>query len=139
MTTIDPAIVKLIDEAEGECRLFFDRLDQIERHNTRRVLASFQKHRVSSRHFAPTTGSGYDDIGRDTLSAIMAELLKAMGRKVRVIDPAAVLLAEGGILESSVNIDASKKRYEALGDDDPQSVLLMAGFAGGDASGRVQR
>ena len=86
----------------------------------------------------PETVQAFVESRGETFSiAIMAELLKAMGRKVRVIDPAAVLLAEGGILESSVNIDASKKRYEALGDDDPQSVLLMAGFAGGDASGRT--
>ena len=37
--------------------------------------------------------------------AIMAELLRVRGHKVRVIDPVAVLVAEGGIMESSVNID----------------------------------
>ena len=32
MLEIDPAIVRLIDEAEGECRACFDRLERIERH-----------------------------------------------------------------------------------------------------------
>ena len=75
MTAIDPKIERLVDEAERDCAESFARLDIIERHNTRRVLTAFQKHRVSARHFAPTTGYGYDDIGRDTLSAIFAELL----------------------------------------------------------------
>ena len=35
--------------------------------NQFRVLKSFQAHRVSDSHFIPTTGYGYDDIGRDTL------------------------------------------------------------------------
>ena len=72
MTQIHPKIERLVGEAEQDCRAYFDRLDDIERHNTRRVLEAFQKHRVSARHFAPTTGYGYDDIGRDTLEKVYA-------------------------------------------------------------------
>lgn len=41
------------------------------------MLRAFQKHRVSARNFAPTTGYGYDDIGRDALSEIIAEVFGA--------------------------------------------------------------
>lgn len=68
---------------------------------------------------------------------IMAELLRSMGRKVRVIDPVEVLLTEGGIMESSVNLEASKARYEALPDPDPEAITLMCGFSGGDAQGKL--
>ncbi len=68
--------------------------------------------------------------------AIMNALLRSRGQKVRIVNPVSVLVAEGGILESSVNIDASKERYEAL-EDDPEAITLMAGFAGGDAAGRT--
>lgn len=68
--------------------------------------------------------------------AIMAELLKAMGKKVRVIDPVAVLVTEGGIMESSVNIEKSKIRYQAL-DNDPEAITLMAGFCGGNEKGEL--
>ena len=34
--------------------------------------------------------------------AIMAELLRALGKKVRVIDPVAVLVTEGGIMENMI-------------------------------------
>ena len=74
----------LVNEAEKDCRASFDRLDEIERHNTMRILQSFQAHRVSARHFAPTTGYGYDDIGRDNLSDIWAEL---MGCEAAIVRP----------------------------------------------------
>ena len=38
---------------------------------------------MASRHFAPTTGYGYDDVGRDTLEAIFADLLGAESAIVR--------------------------------------------------------
>ena len=52
----------LICEAEKELAPVFERLNAIETENTRRVLRAFQKHRVSARNFAPTTGYGYDDM-----------------------------------------------------------------------------
>ena len=68
--------------------------------------------------------------------AIMSELLKAMGHKVMVIDPVAVLVTEGGIMESSVNIEKSRARYQAL-ENDPEAITLMAGFCGGNEKGQL--
>lgn len=51
--------------------------------NQFRVLRSFQAHRVSESHFIPTTGYGYDDIGRDTLESIYAEVLGGEAGLVR--------------------------------------------------------
>lgn len=67
---------------------------------------------------------------------IMSELLKALGKKVRVIDPVDVLVTEGGVMESSVNIEASKVKYAAVADD-KDAITLMAGFCGGDANGNL--
>lgn len=67
---------------------------------------------------------------------IMAELLQALGKKVRVIDPVKVLVTEGGVMESSVNIEASKQKYAAL-EDDVEAITLMSGFCGGDANGNL--
>lgn len=66
----------------------------------------------------------------------MHELLKARGFKVRVIDPVYVLVTEGGILESTVNIDKSKLRYQTL-EDDKEAITLMSGFCGGDGDGNL--
>lgn len=51
--------------------------------NQFRVLKSFQAHRVSDSHFIPTTGYGYDDIGRDTLESIYAEVFGGEAGLVR--------------------------------------------------------
>ena len=73
----------LIARAEADCAGAFARMDEIELCNTRKVIATFQKHRVSARHFAPTTGYGYDDIGRDTLGEMFADVLGTENALVR--------------------------------------------------------
>ena len=61
------SIEERIAAAEAQLREVFGRIDRNEEVCTRRVLAAFQKQQVAYRHFAPTTGYGYDDVGRDTL------------------------------------------------------------------------
>ncbi|MFL6562736.1 MAG: aminotransferase class I/II-fold pyridoxal phosphate-dependent enzyme, partial [Bacillus sp. (in: firmicutes)] len=51
--------------------------------NQFRVLKSYQKHRVSDSHFIPTTGYGYDDIGRDTLESVYADVFGGEAGLVR--------------------------------------------------------
>ena len=64
----------MIEKAEKELRDRFAEIEENEEKRTRQVLDSFRKSGVSYRHFAPTTGYGYDDIGRDTLEKIYADL-----------------------------------------------------------------
>ncbi|PAF11657.1 hypothetical protein CHH61_26125, partial [Shouchella clausii] len=47
------------------------------------VLKSFQNFKVSDSHFIPSTGYGYDDIGRDTLEEIYAEVFGGEAGLVR--------------------------------------------------------
>ena len=72
-----------IEKAEKRCQPIFERIDGIALFNTEKVLKAFQKHEVASRHFAPTTGYGYDDVGRDTLERIFADLFEAGAAIVR--------------------------------------------------------
>ncbi len=72
-----------IENAEKRCETAFRRIDEISLANTERVLDAFREHRVATRHFAPTTGYGYDDAGRDTLEAIFADLFGAEAALVR--------------------------------------------------------
>jgi cystathionine beta-lyase family protein involved in aluminum resistance len=62
----------------------FARIDAIAQANTQRVLAAFQKHRVAENYFAGTTGYGYDDLGRDKLDEIYADLFGAEDALVRI-------------------------------------------------------
>ena len=66
----------------------------------------------------------------------MGELLRVRGHKVRIIDPVAVLVTEGGIMESSVNIDLSRQRYQMLPKIEG-AITLMAGFCGGNQKGEL--
>ena len=67
-------IQERIANAEAALKEQFARIDAIEEHGTRRILKAFQEHMVAYRHFAPTTGYGYDDVGRDTLEKVFAYL-----------------------------------------------------------------
>ncbi|HPR77517.1 MAG TPA: methionine gamma-lyase family protein [Candidatus Limiplasma sp.] len=73
-----------VEAAEERCGEAFKRIDNIALENTARVLDAFQKHEVAVRHFAPTTGYGYGDTGRDTLEAIFADLF---GTEAAIVRP----------------------------------------------------
>lgn len=62
----------------------FSRIDAVAEENTARVLAAFQNHRVAEAYFAGTTGYGYDDLGRDKLDEIYAELFGTEAALVRI-------------------------------------------------------
>lgn len=69
-------IEEMIALAESACWDVLAAIDAREEENTRCVLAAFQKHRVAGRHFAGSNGYGYDDIGRNTLEVILAEVFR---------------------------------------------------------------
>ena len=72
-----------ITSCEADCADIFSQIDQNSLLCTERVLNSFAKHQIALRHFAPTTGYGYDDIGRDTLESIVADLFHTEAAIVR--------------------------------------------------------
>ena len=77
-------IEERISQAESKLKDVFACIDQNEEACTRRVLAAFQKQQVAYRHFSPTTGYGYDDVGRDTLERIFADLF---GTEAAIVRP----------------------------------------------------
>ena len=77
------AVEAMIRRAEKALEETFARLEENEEKRTRQVLDAFRSHGVSYRHFAPTTGYGYDDIGRDTLEKIYADIFHAEAALMR--------------------------------------------------------
>ncbi len=73
----------LIRECEQDCTAQFAAVDAQALRGTARVLDAFAAHHVAERHFSPTTGYGYDDIGRDTLESIFADILSTDAAIVR--------------------------------------------------------
>ncbi|OCG18134.1 bifunctional aspartate kinase/homoserine dehydrogenase I [Gilliamella sp. WF3-4] len=68
--------------------------------------------------------------------AIMEELLKAKGHLVTVINPVAMLIAEGNYLESTVDIAESSRRLSEM--HIPQNhIILMPGFTAGNDKGEL--
>ena len=77
-------IEERIAHAEAKLKDVFARIDRNEEACTRRVLAAFQEQQVADRHISPTTGYGYDDVGRDTLERIFADLF---GTEAAIVRP----------------------------------------------------
>lgn len=77
-------IQDLGQQAQKEIAKQFETIEAISEENTRRVLTAFQNHRVSDSYFAGTTGYGYDDIGRDKLDEIYAEIFGTQAALVRI-------------------------------------------------------
>ena len=76
-------IQERISSAEAALRDQFARNDAIEEHGTKLILKAYQEHMIAYRHFAPTTGYGYDDVGRDTLERVFADLFGTQAAIVR--------------------------------------------------------
>ena len=70
--------------AEERCRTRFAEIDRVAEENTKKVMEAFQDNRVSDSCFAGTTGYGYDDLGRDTLDKIYAQLFGTEAALVRI-------------------------------------------------------
>ena len=70
----------------GEQELFpiFSEIDSLVKKNLRRVINAFRHHRVGVHHFSGVTGYGHDDIGRETLDKVFAEVMGAEAAAVRV-------------------------------------------------------
>ncbi|MGA7937824.1 MAG: methionine gamma-lyase family protein [Kovacikia sp.] len=73
-----------IREAEQALSLIFSGIDAQVKENLKRVLASFRRHRVGTHHFAGVTGYGHDDLGRQVLDRVFAEMMGAEAAAVRV-------------------------------------------------------
>lgn len=74
---------KILQEVEVKIEPLHKEIDERIDRNQFRVLSSFQNKRVSDSHFIPSTGYGYDDIGRDTLEEIYAEVFGGEAGLVR--------------------------------------------------------
>ena len=127
-------IERLIAEAERDCAQVFAAIDANETYHTERVISAFQEHRVASRHFAPSTGYGYDDIGRDTLSEIFADILgteKAIVRPQIASGTHALALCLYGILRPGDRmLSAAGKPYDTMEE--------IIGLAGEDGNGSLK-
>ena len=80
---ISEDIENLAIQTENEVKEIFNKIDERCTRNSLKVLSAFQKNRISDMHFGSTTGYGYNDIGRDTIEKVFADVLNAEDSLVR--------------------------------------------------------
>lgn len=76
-------VQELIQNSELQLKPIYENIDKVELYNSEKVLEAFQKNNLSEIHFNTTTGYGYDDIGRDAIERIYADIFKAEDALVR--------------------------------------------------------
>lgn len=80
---IDQKVLDYSRDTESKLSERFARIDKIAEFNQLKVLKAMQENRLSDIHFAATTGYGYNDIGRDTLEKVYADIFHAEDALVR--------------------------------------------------------
>lgn len=75
---------QIIDNAQSKLAHAFEYVDDIATYNQMKVLDAFRENNVGLRHFSQTNGYGYDDIGRDTLCRLFAQIF---GGESAIVSP----------------------------------------------------
>ncbi|WP_373850195.1 aminotransferase class I/II-fold pyridoxal phosphate-dependent enzyme [Jeotgalibaca porci] len=76
-------IDQIVEEVDVQIEPIFKRIHKVALANQKKVLDGFRKCNVSDYHFNPSTGYGYDDMGRETLESLYAEIFKGEAALVR--------------------------------------------------------
>ena len=80
---IKESVIELSKKVEKEIKPQFEQIEENCEINSLKVLKAFQDNKISEVHFGSTTGYGYDDIGRDTIEKVFAQVLGAEDALVR--------------------------------------------------------
>ena len=83
MLKIDKNIEKIVNTEEQNLKDIFNKIDEQTLKNSKKVLDSFHKHNLSSNDLYGTNGYGYNDIGRDKIDSIFADIFNAESGLVR--------------------------------------------------------
>lgn len=74
---------KTITESENNLSEYFKHLQEIRDYNQQKVLNAFIKNRIGEEHFAYVTGYGHDDMGREALDNLFADVFNTESAIVR--------------------------------------------------------
>ena len=130
MFEFDEKLEQLAERAEQKCKTQFEKIDKIAEINERKVLAAFIKNRVSEAHLKGTTGYGYDDIGREVLDKVYADIFGAEDALVRhnfVSGTHALSVALFGVLRTGdLMVSLTGKPYDTM-----EQVIGLSGEGNG--------
>ena len=130
---IDERVIGLVSESEKELGERFDELDDIMAYNQYKVLEVFQRNNIKDLHFQWNTGYGYDDLGREMLEKVYAEVFgaeKALCRPTIVNGTHALALIPLGLLRPGDElIYCTGAPYDTM-----QTVIGISGYEKGNGS-----
>ena len=120
----------MVRQADKRIKKQLEQADTLAEINSAKVLSAFHKNQVSEAHFTSTTGYGYDDMGRETLERIYADIFcteDALVRHSIVSGTHALALCLYGILRpGDTLLGATGKPYDTL-----EEVIGISGGEGG--------
>ncbi len=75
---------EIIKLAEKALTKEFEQIDEIRDYNQEKVLKAFIENKVAPEHFYTVSGYGHDDLGREVLDKVFADVFKAEKALVRI-------------------------------------------------------
>lgn len=104
---IDEKVIKYVDKMQEKVVSKFDKIDETKEFNQFKVLSAMQNAKLSSTDFYWTTGYGYDDIGREKVEEIYANVFHtedALVRPTIASGTHAITLTLSGLLKTGDEI-----------------------------------
>ncbi len=80
---VSPGVYHYGEQTLNRLQERFAAIDQVAEYNQAKVLHAMQKNKVSAACFVGTTGYGYDDLGRDNLERVYADVFHTEAALVR--------------------------------------------------------
>ena len=115
---VDGKVYDYAQKVEHGLKTRFEKMDEIAQINQLKVLRAMQKNKVAEAHLSGTTGYGYNDIGREAIEGVYADVFGTEDALVRpqiTCGTHALGLAMGAVLRPGDEILAiSGKPYDTL-------------------------
>ena len=73
----------IIEQAQEKVKKYFEFVDDIKEYNQEKVLKAFCNNKIGLEHFSTVSGYGHDDMGREALDKVFAEVFRAEKAIVR--------------------------------------------------------
>jgi len=80
---ISKKVLEICSKEEFKLREKFIEIDKVAEYNQLKIIKAMQKNKLSDIHFPGTTGYGYNDIGRETLEQVYADIFNTEDALVR--------------------------------------------------------
>jgi len=129
-------VVEFVYECEENIKDKLEEIDKISFFNSMKVINAFHNNKISSSHFESSTGYGYDDLGRDVIERVYADIFRCEDAVVRsqfISGTHALTVAMSAMLRpGDVMLSISGKPYDTLdkviGIEENDSSLMSYGI-----------